>query len=83
MDKLGFRGEKIKASRDYYGQMLDYYKGRDNIANETQMNMVWAITNFIDVMNLIIKGDKSKWEIFPNHDFDDYNKKMDIRRWAN
>jgi hypothetical protein len=43
MDKLGFGGENIKASRDYYKQTLDYYKGRDKIANETQMNMVWAI----------------------------------------
>jgi hypothetical protein len=60
MDKLSFGGEKIKALRDYYGQMLDYYKGKDKIANETQMNMVWAIINLIDVMNLIIKGDKSK-----------------------
>ncbi len=64
MDKLGFGGEKIKVSRDYYGQMLNYYKGRDKIANETQLNMVWAITNFIDVMNLIIKGDKSKQDFF-------------------
>jgi len=71
MDKLGFGGEKIKASRDYYRQTLDYYKGRDKIANEIQMNMVWAITNLINVMNLIIKGDKSKHEFFPNHDFDD------------
>lgn len=75
MDKLGFGGENIKASRDYYGLMLDYYKGRDKIANETQMNMVWAITNLIDVMSLIIKGDKDKQENFPNHDIDDYNKK--------
>jgi hypothetical protein len=60
MDKLGFGGEKIKALKDYYEQTLDYYKGKDKIANEIEMNMVWAIINFIDVMNLIIKGDKSK-----------------------
>jgi hypothetical protein len=76
MDKLGFRGEKIKASKDYYGRMLDYYKGKDNIANETQMNMVWAITNLIGVMNLIIKGDKSMALMI-------ITKKMDSRTWTN
>jgi hypothetical protein len=47
---------------------------KDKIANETHMNMVWGITNFIDVMSFIIKSDKGKQENFPNHDFDDYNK---------
>jgi hypothetical protein len=51
--------------------MLDYYKGKDKIANEIQMNMVWAIINLSDVMNLIIKGDKNKQEFFPEYDFDD------------
>ncbi len=38
------------------------------------MNMVKAITSFIDVMSMILKVDKGKEQFFPKQDFDDQQK---------
>ncbi len=58
-------------------KQLDYYKSRNKIANEIQMNMVRAITNLIDIMHLIIKGDKNKEQIFQIMTLMIRTKKMD------
>jgi hypothetical protein len=34
------------------------------------MNMVQALTNLTHVLNLILKGEKGKQQMFPNHDSD-------------
>jgi len=55
---------------------LDYFKCRNEITNETQMNMVNAITSFTNVMKEIFKVyDKSKEPFFPKQNFDTHYKK--------
>jgi hypothetical protein len=36
---------------------LDYFKSENKFTNETEMNMVKAITNLVDVMNMMLEGD--------------------------
>jgi hypothetical protein len=52
-------------------KQLDYFKSKDKLSNETQINMVKVITSFIDVMSIILKVDKSKEQLFPKQESDD------------
>jgi hypothetical protein len=44
---------------------LDYFKSKNKFTNETEMNMVKAITNLVDVMSIMLEGDQGKKIIFP------------------
>jgi hypothetical protein len=43
---------------------LDYFKSKNKFTNETEMNMVKVITNLVDVMNMMLEGDKGKEIVF-------------------
>jgi hypothetical protein len=56
---------------------LDYFKCRNKIANETQMNMVNAITSLTNVIKEILKVcDKSKEPFFQNKTLMHITKRM-------
>ncbi len=44
---------------------LEYFKCKDKITNEIQMNIVNAITSLTNVIRKILKGDKGKDLLFP------------------
>jgi hypothetical protein len=44
---------------------LDYLKNKDKFTNETQMNMVKAITSLINGMNMIFLNDQGKEIVVP------------------
>jgi hypothetical protein len=62
--KLGYWGKLSKIQKDIVDKQLDYFKCNDKITNETQMNIVDAITSFTNVMREICKGDKGKDLLF-------------------
>jgi len=58
--------EKLsKIEEGIVDRQLDYFKCRDKITNEIQMNIVNAITSLTNVMRKILKGDKGKDFLFP------------------
>ncbi len=67
--------KRPKNQKGIVDKWLDYFKCRNKIANETQMNMVNAITILTNVMKEILKVcDKSKEPFFPKQNFDAHNK---------
>jgi hypothetical protein len=44
----------VKTQEIMFERQLDYYKCKDNIINETHMNMVKAITRLTHVMNMVL-----------------------------
>jgi hypothetical protein len=44
---------------------LDYFKNKNKFTNEIEMKMVKAITNLLDVMNIMLEGDQGKEIVFP------------------
>ncbi len=77
------KDNESKLQESIIDKQLDYYKSRNKIANEIQMNMIHAITNLIDVMHLILKGDKNKEQNFQIMTIMSRTKKMDTKRWTN
>jgi hypothetical protein len=66
--------EKLsKIEEGIVDRQLDYFKCRDKITNEIQMNIVNAITSLTNVMRKILKGDKGKDLLFPKLNFDAHN----------
>jgi hypothetical protein len=58
--------EKLsKIQEGIVDKQLDYFKCKDKIANEIQMNIINAITSLTNVMRKIFKGDKGKDLLFP------------------
>ncbi len=72
--KLNYWKKRSKNQKGIVDKLLDY-KCRNKIANETQMNMVNAITSLTSVMKEILKVcDKSKEPLFPKQNSDAHNK---------
>jgi hypothetical protein len=40
-----------------FDKYLDYFKNKNKFTNEIEINMVKAITNLVDVMNMMLEGD--------------------------
>jgi len=60
-----------KIQKSVIDKQLYYFKSKDKLTKETQMNMVNVITSFINVMSTILKIDKGKEQSFSKQDFND------------
>jgi hypothetical protein len=63
--------KRSKIQESIIDKQLNYFKNKDKLTNETQINMVKVITTFIDVMSMILKVDKGKEQLFPKQEYDD------------
>jgi Skp family chaperone for outer membrane proteins len=52
--------KQSKFQKANLAKQLDYFKSKNNLINETQMNMVRTITSLIEIMNMVLKLDKGK-----------------------
>ncbi len=73
---LIIKGKISKTQEVIFDKQLDYFKCRNKITNETQMNMVNAITSLKDVMKEISKVTKVKSPFFQNKILMHTTKKM-------
>jgi propanediol dehydratase small subunit len=54
-------GEKrSKFQKAYSAKQLDYFKCKNKLINDIQMNMVRTITSLNEIMNMVLKRDKGK-----------------------
>lgn len=73
--KFGYRRKKIQEIQEgIVDKQLDYFKSKDKITNETQMNMVNASTSLANIIRKILKGDKGKEPLYPKQNFDAHIK---------
>ncbi len=75
--------KRSKIQESIIDKQLYYFKSKDKLTNETQMNMVNVITSFINVMSMILKVDKGKEQLFPKQDFDDLQKENGQKKMYN
>ncbi len=67
--------KKTKIYESIVDKQLDYFKCKNKVKNDTQMNMVKTITSFTNViMNMILQCDKGKQSLFPKWNYDEHNK---------
>jgi hypothetical protein len=76
MNQIWLSKKKIQENQEgIVDKQLDYFKSKDKITNETQMNMVNASTSLANIIRKILKGDKGKEPLFPKQNFDAHIKK--------
>jgi hypothetical protein len=62
---LVIEGKLSKIQEGIVDKQLHYFKCKDKITNEIQMNIVNAITSLTNVMRKILKANKGKDFLFP------------------